>query len=461
DGHIVRYLAEHVTIRRPVELHTVCEGEPNDGDAAARLLREARVLGGATHRNLQGVVDSGLEASGRPYVVYESLRGKSLAEIVKPGGMPPERAARIVTQILEALRVLHDAGVVLRTLRPQDIMIEPMSAGEELVKIRGVHSAALLIEGGAEPVRTTGYSPYLAPELRRDEPGLDPRVDFFSVGVMLRELLTGTTRPGGELSDTARRAIARACADDPDERFANTDGFLQAVALLLPAVDRLVREQMPMPRDPLQADLQYLQLRRTTRHGPRDEVFGETRLHLLPVLLAIEAVYKRYGEDVWGKLAALVPLAEGLLPGAGNTTFNLEKGVPVVLFSQLMREIDRVARQGDLGLVPEIGEAAAQRGLRRLLRELPPDAGPEAIVDGFSHLWSRICRTGRARTHRLGERSARLWIEEQETPSLELAGFVAGLVRGAMKELGAPKVEVMIISAQALGDARDIFGVEW
>lgn len=461
DGQVERYLAEHTGINRAVEVHCLAPGESAGGEAATQLARTARVLGGATHRNLQSVVDSGLDAEGRPYVVFEALRGRHLSELL---GEPlePRRAARIAMQLLEALRTLHDAGVVLRCLVPSDVMVEAVSAGDELVKLRGVHGAALLIEGGADPVRVMGYTAYLAPELRRGEPGLDPRVDLFSVGVILRELLTGSTRgTTGSLSDTAVRAIARACADDPDERFASADGFLQAVSLLLPTTDRPPREQIPTPADPLHADLQYLHLRRTTRHGARGPEQAESRLSLLPVLLTIEAIYRRFGPGVWAELCQRVAEAESLLPGAGHTPMHMERGVSVTLFSEILVAVDQVAGRGDLGLVAELGEAIAKRGLRRLFPDLPQPLTVELLISSWPYLWSRVARDGKTRVQKVGDNAARVSVERQVTPSLELAGLMAGLLRQGLRDAGASESEVLLISSEALGDKQDLYGIEW
>jgi hypothetical protein len=62
---------------------------------------------------------------------------------------------------------------------------------------------------------------------------------------------------------------------------------------------------------------------------------------------------------------------------------------------------------------------------------------------------------------RLSETSVRLSIQDQITPSLELAGLIAGLLREALRQAGATEVEVLLISSQALGDGQDLFGVEW
>src|SRR5690606_35162163 len=152
---------------------------------------------------------------------------------------------------------------------------------------------------------------YRAPE----RGALDRRADLFSAGVLLRALLTGRT--DGVLdprADLARRAIERACADDPDERFASADGFLQAVGLLLPGAG-----PETLDGDPLHADLRYLHLRRTTRQQVRVASEEESRLLLLPVLLTIEAIYRRFGPGAWTGICERVEDAETLLPGAGNT----------------------------------------------------------------------------------------------------------------------------------------------
>lgn len=463
------FLAEHTAIGRAVEVHCLASNESTgQEDAAAQLVREARAFGGATHRNVQGVVDTGHDPEGRPFVVYEALRGVPLTELVPAGtgGLGPERAARIVAQLLEALRALHETGVVLRALGPDDVVVERVSPEEDLVKLRCVRGLVIQAPGLPNEVTPSrvlhgGYSPYLAPEIRRGHPGVDRRVDLYSAGMIFRFLVTGSpTGSEDGLTDPARRALARACAEDPEERFVSAEGFLQAVALLLPLEDRSPRESLSVPADPLQADLQYLHLRRATRHGPRPDK-GDSRLALLPVLLTIEAVYRRFGQGVWAELVRRVEDAEGLLPGAGNTPVHLEKGVPVPLFSEILAVTDQVAGRGDLSLIPELGAAMAQRGLQKLFPDLPRPLTPDAIVDGFPYLWSRIGRDGRAGVRRLSERTARLSIQDQTTPSLELAGLVGGLLRDALVQAGAHDVEVLLIGAQALGDGRDLFGVQW
>jgi hypothetical protein len=178
-------------------------------------------------------------------------------------------------------------------------------------------------------------------------------------------------------------------------------------------------------------------------------------------LLTIEAIYRRFGPGVWAELCREVEEAETLLPGAGHTPVHMARGVPVALFSEVLVAVDHIAGRGDLGLLTELGEAIARRGLLRLFPDLPQPITPDALISGWPYLWSRIGLDGTAKVQRVGERAARLSLERQVTPSLELAGLVAGIVRRGLLEAGASEAQVLLISSEALGDARDLYGVEW
>ncbi|MDQ3035882.1 MAG: hypothetical protein M3Y87_25995 [Myxococcota bacterium] len=457
----VCFLAEHVGIKRQVELKILGRDVPFPGPPADRLFREARAMGSAAHPGIQGVVDSGIDPEGRPFVVYEALRGTTIAELMagSPGGLDPVLVGRITLSVLEALRALHRAGVVARGLGPENVIVLSARGDDVPIKLRALERAAFLAEDA--PPDEIPYTPWLAPEIRRGTGGIDPRVDVYSVGVMLRHLLTGRPQAGGSVPDTARRAIERATAEDPDERFPDVEVLMQAVALLTPTDARPPREEMPTPEDPLVADLHYLSLRRSTRHGQRTASEGHAKVHLLPVLLTIEAIYRRLGSDAWAQLTTEVPTVDDLLPGAGNTALHLSTGVSVELFARILAAADGIAGRGDLALLPELGEAVAHRGLRRLFPDLPTPLVAEGLVDGFPYVWSRITMQGTPLHLERGPSSARLAVRAQQEPSLELSGFVAGLLRAAIRSTGVRHSEVMLTACQALGDAVDIYGVSW
>lgn len=460
----VRYRAEHIGIQRSVEVKMLARHLPPGGPDAAALLRESRAAGSVAHRNVQSVVDSGADDEGRPFVVYEALSGQTIGELVaaNPTGLPQERVATLVLELLEGLGAIHRGGVVHRNLRPRAVWVVPVHGGGELVKIGGLEQAAFLAEG-ASPLLMVGHvsSPFIAPELRLTELEPDPRVDVYSAGVLMRLLLTGRAEPGVPVGDTARRAIERATASEPDDRFVDTASFQNAVALLLPSTSSPARDEQPTPADPLVADLAYLKLRRSTWSGEQPVPRGEARVELLVMLLAIEGIWRTLGQDAWPRLVARVPEVDALLPGSAQVQQHLKAGVPVELVSRILGTADELAGAGDLGFVAQLGDLVAQRGLRKLLAGVPDPFTPPVAAGLLDELWPAITRQGRVANLERGSKRARLVVRDQVQPSLELCAFVAGVLRGTMTMSGARRVVVQTAACQALGDSACAFALAW
>src|SRR5690606_30513845 len=104
---------------------------------------------------------------------------------------------------------------------------------------------------------------------------------------------------------------------------------------------------------------------------------GESRMELYPVLMMIEAIYARLRAAGWKSLCDEVPEVENLLPGAGNGTRYRSEGVPAELVVALLQTADRLAGQGDLTWLTEVGEALVKRGLSRFCPQLPAQLTPE------------------------------------------------------------------------------------
>jgi len=460
----VLYRAEHIGIQRPVELKMLAPHLPTSGPDAAALLRESRAAGSVAHRNVQSIVDSGADDEGRPFVVYEALQGQSIAQLVaaNPSGLPPERVATLLLELLEGLRAIHRGGVVHRSLTPDKVWIVPVRGGGEIVKIGGLEQAAFLAEGSSPPLeRGALSSPYVAPDLRFGELEPDIRVDVYSAGVIMRLMLTGRAEPGIAVGDTARRAIERATAIEPDDRFVGAEQFQNAVALLLPNPSRPPRDEMPTPSDPLVADLQYLKLRRATWSGEITAPRGEARVELLVMLLAIEGIWRTLGREAWDRLVERVPEVEALLPGSEGMEHHLASGVPIDLASRILAAADDLAGHGDLGFVARLGEIVAQRGLHRLLPGVPDPLTPPSAAGLLDELWPAITRQGRVANLERSVGRARLLVRDQVHPSLELCALFAGVLRGTMRLSGADRVAVQASACQALGDSVCAFAIVW
>ena len=462
-SHVV-YRAEHIGIQRAVEIKLLAPHLPTGGPDAAALLRESRAAGSVAHSNVQSVVDSGVDDDGRPFVVYEALQGQTFAALAaaNPEGLPQERVATLVLELLEGLRAIHRGGVVHRNLRPLSVWLVPVRGGGEIVKIGGLEQAAVLAEGTSPPLLLGGgASSFIAPEQRFTALESDARVDVYAAGVLLRLLLTGRAEAGGLVGDTARRAIDRATAAEPDDRFVDAEAFQNAVSLLLPNTSRPARDELPTPSDPLVADLQYLKLRRSTWAGEQTAAKGEARVELLVMLLAIEGIWRTLGQDAWHRLVARVPEVEALLPGSAHMQQHLDTGVPVALASRILAAADDLAGHGDLGFVAQLGDIVAQRGLHKLIASAPDPLTPPAAAGLLDELWPAITRQGRVANLERGSRRARLVVRDQVQPSLELCALVAGVLRGTMTRSGASRVIVQTSACQALGDAVCAFAIVW
>jgi hypothetical protein len=456
-GDLMRLLAEHPGIGRTVELRMLAPRADLDGLSQRLLEREARTLGSSPSPHIQSVIDSGIE-NGRPYVVLEALDGPTVGELVAQQPMEVDRAARLVMQTLAALRALHANRIVVRSLSPDSFVVVTKRDGE-IVKLRGLDRAEFLDAGPSElPVP---FSPYLAPEIRRGADGRDVRVDIFSAGALFRHLITGKTN-GGEVSDElAGRAILRATSDDPDERFPTAEVCMQAVAVCAPP-DEVPLSRAKLPEDPLVRDLHYLTLRRRTRHGSSFTGDRASATVELPfALIAIEAIYRRVGREVWARLVDEVPAVESLLPSAGQTGRYGANGVPIELFEKVLEAADHVGGRDDLGFLADIAEAMIEKGAHRLFPELPAQPSGDAVVDGFPFLWSRVRRRGRGTVQVREERSAKLVIAEQHGASLELSGLFAALLRALLRRAAGPRADVSVLKSAALGDDVDTFVARW
>src|SRR5262249_56465254 len=100
------------------------------GDALQRFHREARLAATLAHPNLCPVLDSG-EVAGRHYLAMAYVEGRTLAEALKAGPLPPRRAAELTRTVALALQDAHGQGIIHRDLKPANVMLD--ARGEPVV----------------------------------------------------------------------------------------------------------------------------------------------------------------------------------------------------------------------------------------------------------------------------------------------------------------------------------------
>ena len=161
----------------------------------ARLRDEALALAAVRHPAVVQVYDYGEMEGGVPYVVMELVAGEPLgAHLGRVGTLPADEAVALVLPILEGLAAAHRAGIIHRDIKPENVILAPgpTGVGPKLLDFgisrRGHAGASRLTADGS----ILGTPAYMAPEQVRGVE-VDERADVWAVGVLLYELLAGTT----------------------------------------------------------------------------------------------------------------------------------------------------------------------------------------------------------------------------------------------------------------------------
>ncbi|MGH3860061.1 serine/threonine-protein kinase [Actinokineospora sp.] len=172
-----------------------------EGETAARLDSEARLLSGLSHPGLLRVFDIAPD-SDRPYLVMQLVRGRTLRREIDSGPLDPQRTARLGARLADTLAYVHSQGIMHRDVKPSNVLLS------ETV---GCYLADFGIARAEGDERVTGSgqcvgtAAYLAPEQVQGEP-CGPPADIYSLGLMLLECLTG--RPEYDGTDV-EAAVAR------------------------------------------------------------------------------------------------------------------------------------------------------------------------------------------------------------------------------------------------------------
>jgi len=184
------YRITHTMIGKSLAAKVVRHELRNDEEVIRRFLREAQIVSSIKHPNVVDISDYGETPEGGAFCVMELLRGRTLADAIdQDGAFSPEAALSITLQICQGLNHSHEAGVVHRDLKPQNIFIcDPKNGKEPVVKLIdfGVARAGNRITvAGA----VLGTPEYMSPEQVRGAP-VDAGADLYALGIILFELLT-------------------------------------------------------------------------------------------------------------------------------------------------------------------------------------------------------------------------------------------------------------------------------
>ncbi|SCL62796.1 serine/threonine protein kinase [Micromonospora citrea] len=179
-----------------------------DQSARRRIQDEAKAAARLSHPNVTGVYDYGeslLHGRWVPFVVMELLSGRTLAQRLAAGPLPPREAVRVCAEVAAGLAAAHAQGLVHRDVKPENVVLAPTGAKVVDFGIAAVAGAPEIDFEG----RLLGTPAYLAPE-RLAAGGVLPASDVYALGLLVHQVLTGRLPWHGETQTGMLRAHAYA-----------------------------------------------------------------------------------------------------------------------------------------------------------------------------------------------------------------------------------------------------------
>lgn len=239
-GMGIVYKAKDLLLNRIVAYKILPSNLKENPEAVKNFLKEARAAAGLNHKNIVTIFD--IEEAGEYVIVMEFVEGVTLKKkIIEIKQFPLKDAVKIIYQICDALEYAHKNKIIHRDIKPNNIMLTK----ENTVKILDFGLAKILEDVMSLQTRSMGTPFYVSPEqIIGDQKVLpiDHRVDIYSLGVTMFELITGTlpftkgdisyhhihTPPPppssvmqGILPSEVDRIILKCLAKEPDKRYSS------------------------------------------------------------------------------------------------------------------------------------------------------------------------------------------------------------------------------------------------
>jgi tetratricopeptide (TPR) repeat protein len=194
------YLSRDVLLDRSVAIKVLESQAALNEQVLQRFLAEARFGAKVHHPCSLGVYDFGRE-EGVLFLAMEYFEGKTLRDhLAERGSLPAKAAIRVARDAASALAAVHKAGIIHRDVKPSNIMIDE----EESIRLADFGVATTVDAAATPPGIITGTLRYMAPE-QGIGPAADPKSDVYSLGVVLHEMLSGTTPFGSTVQSLVDR----------------------------------------------------------------------------------------------------------------------------------------------------------------------------------------------------------------------------------------------------------------
>jgi WD40 repeat protein len=209
-GMGIVYRARQTSLGRIVAVKMILAGQFASPEARARFRAEASAAAKLQHPNIVAIHEIG-EHDGQPYFSMELVEGATLADLVRDGPLPAERAAGYAQAIALAVHHAHTQGILHRDLKPSNVLLDAFDQPRvtDFGLARQLGEASDLTESG----QMLGSPSFVAPEQARGDRGrIGPRSDVYSLGAILYHLLTA--RPPFQ-GDTIQAVIRQVENNEP------------------------------------------------------------------------------------------------------------------------------------------------------------------------------------------------------------------------------------------------------
>jgi serine/threonine protein kinase len=258
-GMATVYEVEHVRTGERLALKVLTWGVGAPREVLERFKREARASAQIKSQYVVRVLDADVaaELDGAPILVMELLEGTDLERATKAS--PPDRATVLewLRQIASAIDKAHHMGLVHRDLKPENLFLARQEEGPPIVKVLDFGIVKMADDAGGVTAsgEIVGTPAYMAPEQATAGGRVTPAADRYALGLLTYRLLTGESYHGGDIIKIVSQLLyeklrppserhpglgagfdawfARACAREPEKRFASAAQQVEALTAAL------------------------------------------------------------------------------------------------------------------------------------------------------------------------------------------------------------------------------------